>query len=73
MPSPLDQYVILLFGVIMALMSGRISILLCQKNKIIDYPGRTSHAIHSIPQPLGGGDCNRNITGGFAITFPTRI
>ena len=55
MPSPLDQYVILLFGVIMALISGRISILLCQKNKIIDFPGRTPHAIHSVPQPLGGG------------------
>ena len=55
MPSPLDQYVILLFGIILTLISGKISILLCQKNKIIDYPGRTSHAIHSIPQPLGGG------------------
>jgi UDP-GlcNAc:undecaprenyl-phosphate/decaprenyl-phosphate GlcNAc-1-phosphate transferase len=53
--NPLDQYVLLFLGSVITLITARISIFICSKFKIIDFPGRTPHAIHKDPRPLGGG------------------
>ena len=49
------QFKILISGLIISLLGGKICIDLCRKIKFLDMPGSAWHKIHSTPVPIAGG------------------
>jgi len=55
MTALLNQYFLIFVGIIVSLLASRLAITIAKKYNIIDYPGRTSHGIHTTSTPLAGG------------------